>query len=221
MGRDKREFTEGVVASGLSEAGGGDVFPKTPLDTRFHHSLSSMTFAYAFFTPAIPYRFGGMTDFLWFELSRELGHDVPIYFWKSPAPLVAGCALPDGDNDWNHGLWATKRMYWDVLLDFVASSVFFDRVRGSAAGFGVQELQLQDTVAEPRRGVIFEPGGKAALPTFPVAAFGLNASDRRVAFDPLDVRVRLPRATSYPPTDDMIRFVDTINKGDVTARQAS
>lgn len=203
-------WREGLRSAGLTAEPAGAVFPKEELDLGGRGSLAGLSGELAFFTPGIAYVHGGLTDFLWFELSRELGHDVPLYFWRGGSQLVAGLELPDGDDDWNFALWAAPRMYWPVVLDFVASVVFYDRRRDTACGFGVQELLLQDVLACPG-----QPLDRRSMPVVVATGFGVNGSDRRVAFDPPDARKGVPRAGRFGPAPDMVRFARATAKGGV------
>lgn len=202
-------WREEVADGGLTSR--PSVFPKHELVLGRGDSLSALSGRFAFFTVAIPYVYGGMSDMLWFELSGELRHELPLFFWKGSVPMFSGLEV-DGDADWNYAIWATEAMYWPVLEDYLLSAVFFDPFRGSACGFGSQSLTVVDAAAASWRLV------GAAVPLVRVVSFGINGSDRRVAFSPTDASAGTPSVRCFPPDGNMLKFASAAAGGSLLAR---
>ncbi len=201
------KWQDGLHGAGTSLEVSGAVFPKQELYLGSSADLASLTREMELFTPALAYVFGGMTDMVWFDLSAELGHDLPLFYWTSPRPLLGGLELGDGDAAWNHALWATYRMYWPLLCDFLLSVLFHDRRRGTACGFGLQQLRLGD----PFRGLL-AAGAEPA--TLHASSFGINGSDRCVAFAPVDARLGLPTARRLDPDERMRKVAGALRNAD-------
>lgn len=203
-------WKEGVGGTDMTAEALASVFAKQELQLTSADDLEILDGELEWFTPAIAYVYGGLTDVLWFDLSRELGHDLPLFFWRCGQPILRGLTLPDGDEDWNAALWATHKVYWPLLRDFLLSVVFHDRVRGTACGFGVQTLRLRNVLACP-----LTTGDRLHMSVLNVTAFGINGSDRRVAFAPLDARIATPSVRLYEPSKEMMGVAETLRRGTV------
>jgi len=156
-------------------------------------SLQAMTAEYAFFTPAPLYIFGIVTDHPLLMFLQEYRQNVPFYFKKFTAPLFRGLEV-DGDEDWNHALWAIRCEHWPVFVDFYCSIKVSNRQRKRLFGIGWQSLVVVDPVALERGRLL------TSVPTLRVGAFGVDGNEVRIAFEPsLDPALCPPRLRFYEP----------------------
>ena len=161
---------------------------------------------YRFFTPAILYRFGGITDNVWVQLMAELGRDVTLMFRKFDQPLFRGLETPNGDHDWNHALWAVKVEDWDIVENYLISVTFMDQESRRLHKIGAQDVRIVDPLNFDRRRVIH-----ADSPFMDVVVFGINGNLGRIAFQLQDrLDVERPKVHRFPPDPKVVRFADAL-----------
>lgn len=199
-------WDEGVLAGPEVDPLGRLVKYELPL--RGASALKQLQTDYAFFTPAILYLLGVVTDQPLLDFLWEYRQPVRFYFRKFRLPLFAGLEV-DGDAGWNHGLWALEREHWPVFADFYCSLKISNRPLKRLFGVGAQLLTVVDPVALERRGFV------TTLPTVTVAAFGVNGNTVRAAFeagpDPL---TSPPRLRYYDPDEEMRVYAAAHHRGD-------
>lgn len=181
---------------------------KRELPLRGTRSLKQLQAEYAFFTPAILYVLGIVTDQPLLDFLWEYRQPVPFYFRKFRLPLFAGLDI-EGDAAWNHGLWAVEKEHWPVFLDFYCSLKISNRPLRRMFGIGLQELTIIDPVALERQGFVQQ------LPTLRIAAFGVDGNTLRAAFatgsDPL---TQPPRLHYYEPGEEARVYAAAHYRGD-------
>lgn len=191
-----------------------EVFGKSLLNTAPYQSLLQLSEHFYLFSISIPYVFGGMTDKVWFDLSAAIRRELPLFFWKSKVPLFSGFELLDAD--WNYVLFASLLEFRFVIEEFLLSVVFHDVSDNRVSGFGLQTLEVQDTLLLP---VSLSDAVQPQVPTVSVVAFGINGSDRRVAFRPLDRRRGIPSVFSTYGDPEMATYVRQLQQGHLYARR--
>lgn len=121
---------------------------------------------YAFFTLAPLYLASdALTKIDFFEnYCQEINRDVTVRFTRFPRPIVCGCTTPDGDRQWEHGLFALERPLWPSFASYLRTIVFGSLTAGGApVGIFGQQICL-------------------ARPVFSFASFGLFSGDRYTGF---------------------------------------
>jgi len=190
-----KPLPQSVVAAGPSL--GEPVVPKRLLPVGHAKSLAELAADFAFFTPAVPYLYGGMTDEPLGDFRQQFGQPADVYHFRFPHRLFAGLDAPCGDREWNYALWAVRRHVWPALLDFYLSIVMLDPVARTAAQVAVTDVAVVDSLALSH-GVWGRP------PAVPVAALGIDGSEAQLAVTPSgDVLTRPPRFARLPATEKM------------------
>jgi hypothetical protein len=76
-----------------------------------------------FFSPALAYLYGGLSDLLLTDFLQGYNRAVTFYHHRFDRPLFRGLTAPSGNTDWNHVLWAVDAEHWGPLLDHLCSTV--------------------------------------------------------------------------------------------------
>lgn len=149
-------------------------FKKYPLPVGQASSISEMQADYHFFTPALLYFFGAITDLLWIDLQKTMTSELRLYHRKFYSPVVSGLMGPNGDTDWNHVLWAVTKSQWLDVVRWVTSVMLTDYDTRLIA-FGEQDLQIMDPLAADN--------AHAVVPSITVSAFGIKTAEATFHFD--------------------------------------
>jgi hypothetical protein len=148
---------------------------KRPLIVGRATALADLTDTYEFFTPAILYVLGIVTDLPLIDFLEEYGQPAHFYFKQFTCPLFAGLDV-DNDPGWNYGLWAIEKQHWPSFLDFYCSIKVSNRSSKRMFGIGVQNVTVVDALAIASKQFLKH------LPTISVAGFGVNSNILRAAF---------------------------------------
>ena len=160
-------------------------------------TLSDFTENFVFFTPGILVVWGGFDGGPLADFVVELGHIPEIQELLFDRQLFVGLKLLDEDPFWNHVLWATPKAQWPRLRDYLVSLVFIDNARKRLVGIGLQDLKMSDPLLLDKQ-IVLPP----ELPLIPIYAFGINASDRVMAFEPaVAVGLTRPAVKRLPPSE--------------------
>ena len=169
-------------------------------------SLSALCEEYSFFTPAILYLLGTVTDQPLSDLMYELQQDIPIYYKKFNRRIFNRLDSRSGDPDWNYALWAVHREHWDYFLDFYCSIAVFDRVSQHVQKVAVQTFKISDPLVKTS---VFLGNEKS----FDITAFGVNGSKFIAAFS-FDNSSQLPSLKFFQPDPGTQVFARAIARGD-------
>jgi hypothetical protein len=180
---------------------------KHPFGVGNAESLAALAGAFAFFTPALLYLYGGFRDGMLIDFMEGLGRDVPIYYRRFGRPLFARLEASDGSPDWNHALWAVHRDDYEPLAAFLLDSVLKDSVRRRVIRYAEQELEVADPVALDRRSVV------DSLPTVAVQVWAVNASHGIAALRrPAGQPAALPALAFLPPAREVVVYAEALYK---------
>jgi len=162
---------------------------------------------YRFFTPALLYLHGRLTDAHLLDFLRDVAGSCRLMFHKFDRPIFRGLQTPDGDKDWNHGLWAVEADAYPHLESFLLSLTLVDQRAKRVYRAGAQDVLVADPLHVDRR-----PALSAACPLLPIVAFGVNASHRRVSlyWDDKAPAASLPILRYNPPDPDMVAFAKDV-----------
>lgn len=155
---------------------------------------------YKFFSPAIPYLWGGFREAYWCDWMMGLGHDVALFFHRFEQPIFEGFTSPVGDPGWNHGLMACRAEDFDKLVDFFCELTVTMRAAKAALRYGLQEVLVLDPLAMDRRKV-FVGDQKLTL----LNVFGLYGS-HAVAYVEQPLQLARPRAAFREGDESMRTF---------------
>ncbi len=192
-----KPLSQSVVATGPSL--GEPVVPKQLLPVGQATSLAELAGEFAFFTPAVLYLYGGLTDEPLGDFRQTYGGPADVYHYRFPHRLFSGLDAPCGDREWNHALWAVRRHVWPALRDFYLSIMVLDPVARTASQVAYTDVEVLDSLAAAH--MRWE-----TRPAVTVAAFGIDGSDRRLVVRPsADVLKHPPRLVRLPPTEAMRR----------------
>ncbi len=193
-----KPWAQSVTGGGFSL--GEKYLPKRLLPVHLASSLAELAGEYAFFTPAVLYLHGQMTDEPLGDFRHTFGYPVDFFHFRFPHPLFRGLTAPCGDPDWNHVLWAVERHAWPAFRDFYLSIVLLDPVARTASQVAYTELEVGDSLA-------LVNGKVGRRPTVPVTAFGIDGSAAQLAFKPsADPVLFPPRLLKLPPTPKMVQL---------------
>lgn len=177
---------------------GEKYLPKRLLPVQSAASLAELCEDYAFFTPAVLYLHGQMTDEPLGDFRHTVGFAADFFHFRFPHPLFRGLETPCGDRDWNHVLWAVEKGVWPAFRDFYLSIMLLDPAARTAAQVAYTDLSVADSLALTSGKVI------GRRPTVGVTAFGIDGSEGQLAFKPsFDPVMFPPRFVKLPPTDRM------------------
>lgn len=129
---------------------------KYPLPIGKADSLKVLRRDYEFFTPAILYRFGLITDAPLIDFLEEYRKPVKFFFHRFSSALWSGLELPNGDQDWNHALWALNREHWLPFLDFTLSMAVTMADRDMSFNIALQTLSILDPLSIERKGMALD-----------------------------------------------------------------
>lgn len=188
------------VPQSVTSAGpslGEPVVPKRLLPVGGASALAELAEEFSFFTPAVPYLYGGMTDEPLGDFRQQYAQPVDVYHFRFPHRLFRGLDAPCGDKDWNFALWAVRRHVWPALLDFYLSIMMLDPAARTAAQIACTEVEVVDSLAMTAG----RWGGRMAVP---VTALGIDGSAGQLAVTPsADLLRRPPRLVRLPPSEKM------------------
>lgn len=154
----------------------GKFLPKRPLTfAPGVKRLGSFTERFAFFTPAIPYLWGRFSDQLLFHFLELQGCRVDFFHMKFSRPLFQGMDAPNGDQDWNHVLWAVEQHFWKPFEDHILASVCTDSPQQIVIRYGAQDLLINDPLAVERQIIV------TTACQVPVTVFGVRSNRGTVA----------------------------------------
>lgn len=203
-----RPHQEGVDARGESVDSTGFV-KKYQLPVGLARGLHEMAGDFAFFTPAPLYLYGRFRDAPLADYAAAvLPADVRFYYHKFSSGVFSGLDAPsNGDRDWNCVLWAVHTRFWPSFADWMVSLALTYGDVGEIAGVGLQEFTVPDPLAVDKAVVL-----SGAIPTVTVAAFGINGSRVRYAFE-RDGVLGVPRLRRYNPDPEMRVFAAALYGG--------
>lgn len=121
---------------------------------------------YKFFSPAIPYLWGGFREAYWCDWMMGLGRDVDLFFHRFEQPIFHGFVSSVGDTDWNYGLMACRAEDFDKLVDFFCELTVTMRSAKAALRYGLQEVLVLDPLAMDRRKVFVGDQKRVLLNVF-------------------------------------------------------
>lgn len=140
-------------------------------------SLKAMGDEFVFFTPAILYRFGVISDAPLIDFLTEYGKYCLFYYKLFDYALFAGLEFPDGDACWNRALWAVHKEHWAPFVDFMTSMAVSVRELEALHLIGMQTVRIMDPV------VVVRSGAWALTESVDIHAFGVMSNRCCVAFD--------------------------------------
>ncbi len=181
------------------------VVRKKALDLRAATGLDQLP-DLTFFSPALPYLFGGFREIYWSEWMRDLGHDVELFYYKFEQPVFEGLKSRTQDPAWNYGLMACWTVDWDALVNFFCGLTITNRQTREATRYGVQELRILDPLAMDRRKVFVGDQKRTTL-----NVFGLYGNLGVAYFEQPTPDAR-PKLAFKPPDPKMVRFADAYFK---------
>lgn len=187
------------VPQSVTSAGpslGEPVVPKRLLPVGRAASLTELAEEFVFFTPAVPYLYGGMTDAPLGDFRQQYGQPADVYHYRFQHRLFRGLDAPCGDADWNYALWAVRRPVWPALLDFYLSIMMLDPAARTAAQIACTEVEVVDSLALTTCAV--------SPRLVRVTALGIDGSGGQLAVAPsADVVRQPPRLVRLPPSEKM------------------
>jgi len=173
-------------------------------------SLTELAQDYAFFTPAILYLHGYMTDDPLVDFLHEYQQNVEFFFYRFDRRIFAGLDTSDGDVDWNHAVWAVRREHWEAFKSFYLTVAVAVPDSNYVNKIGRQVLHVIDPLAVDKATLV-----TGRLPVVEVDAFGVDGSLCRLAFEEgINPLTNIPRLRKYPPTRTMVDYAKAFFKGD-------
>lgn len=162
------------VAEGLSKAAivsAQESVQKLPLPVGRANVLQQLSTDFVFFSPAALYLQGLIGgDQPWVDFCREFGFDIPFFHYKFHTPIFRHLTARDGDEAWNHVLWAVPRYAWEAFKIYVGSLTFIKDDLREIHVIIVQEIMALDPLARDYN-ILTEQ-----LPRLPVYFFGMTGT---------------------------------------------
>lgn len=173
-------------------------------------SLTELAQDYAFFTPAILYLHGLMTDDPLVDFLYSYQQNVEFYFHKFNRRIFAGLEAKDGDGDWNYAIWAVRREHWEAFKSFYLTVAVAVPESNYVNKIGRQVLHVLDPLAVDKTSII-----TGRFPIVEIDAFGIDGSLYRLAFEEgINPLTNIPRLRKYPPTQTMVAYAKAFYKGE-------
>lgn len=143
--------------------------------------LADLTKDFFFFTPAVLYLYGELTDAPMSDYAASVGGKVTVYRKAFNRQIFSGLEAPNGSQLWNHTLWSVSNEYKQSLTNWLVALMLVCPVRKAGVAVGMSELTIVDPLAgEPHE--------------MTVAAFGVRGSVATIGLAPGNppYLVRLP-----------------------------
>lgn len=125
---------------------------------------------YRFFTPALLYLFGCMTDEPLLQFMEEQPH-CKYFHYRFKQPIFNGLDASNGDHEWNYVLWAMDADLYPLFENFMLATVTVDRQLKRVYKVGAQDLLLPDPLYMDKQKLILEDA-----PLLPVVVLGVDGS---------------------------------------------
>lgn len=174
---------------------------------------------YRFFSPALPYLHGRFNDDYLLDFMRGYPAEVRLMWHKFSKPLFRGMQAPDGDREWNFGLWAVEADVYPALESFLLSVSLIDSDRKVTYRLGAQDVLIADPLRVDKRGGVIA----ANIPLLSVVVFGVDASYRRISvyWDDKQPTASLPEVRFNAPSERAVAFAKATFTGDNLAADAA
>jgi len=157
---------------------------------------------FVFWSPAVLYLLGGLTDVVLTDFMQSYGQDVQIFHHRFRVPLFRGLETMDGNPDWNHVLWAVEREHWEPLLDFLCSASLVDRHNGLFFSYAMQEVDVCDPLFIERNAFLAN-----VVPVLTVPMMCVKTNRWVAAFDLEGAHpVLAPAKLTFYPADDRCKM---------------
>jgi hypothetical protein len=146
-------------------------------------SLTELGGSLAFFTPAILFLKIGMHNGPFADFQAEIGKDVPFYHHRFNSQIFKGLESPNGNQEWNHVLFALPSEHSDAFLRFMDSIVMM-KENGSGnqpltVRVGLQALQIEDPLMHDKA-VILPP----VIPSIDITVLGADTNIGMLYMEP-------------------------------------
>lgn len=178
-------------------------FPKSKLNVSGSSALADMVKDYVFFTPAVLYLYGGLSDLAWIDLVKQRNSAFRIFHHKFQAPLFNGLELRIGgqlvDSDWNHVLWAVETPVWFEIQRWLTNIVLVDYGTKFVVRYQYHELAVPDALALERTG---------RVSFFNIGCFGVTTTQRTIYLE--SVNLGRPRLKVTGPESYMERYTKAL-----------
>jgi hypothetical protein len=180
--------------------------------------LSDFAEEYQFFTPALLYLHGRFSDEPFAQFIDEYAPCLQLMHRQFQRPVFRGLTTPDGDEAWNHVLWAVEKPVWEELENFLLSVVMMDSPFNWVARVGAQDLTILDPLAADRSAII--PNNLALID---IVALGVDGNKICVAMDPgTNPLMDPPKIKYHAPQPETVAFGNALFAGQnpLEAREA-
>lgn len=108
---------------------------------------------YQFFSPALLYLYGGLSDTQLNDFQKSINCEVAFMFHRFNQAIFGGLDTPTRDSAWNHALWAIEIQHWPRFESFMLSVMLKDDQRKTVIRYGAQDITIMDPI-ERQRGFV-------------------------------------------------------------------
>lgn len=169
------------------------VAPKHQMTFGSAESLSVLADRFQFFTPALLYAYGALTDkplldFL-AERPRWNGHIMYHHFKRK---IFDGIVV-EGDPSWEYVLWAMEKPLYPDFENFLCGVVLSDFKHRRLCKPAATDLQVPDPLAMDRFGTL------PTTPQLPIVALGVDGSMCAIAMRTALTPGQRPSPLRFPP----------------------
>lgn len=153
---------------------GSDRAPLRMLPPRAQDSFAALSADYEFFTPALLYLYGNVTNAVWADLAAQFP-GLEFYVRKFDQPVFDGLTDPrSGDRGWNFGLFAVPRHFAEHLWRHLANAKVLDPVTSVVYSYHPQEVRVADPFALDRERIVTDK-----VPVVSLTSFGVSDGANR------------------------------------------
>lgn len=158
-------------------------------------SLSRLAEEYAFFSPALLYLYGRMSDGPLLDFMQSRRENIRLFYKRFRVQIFDGLAVGT-DGAWNHALWAVRLDQWPSLCEALLTVTLAFTETQTLIRYGEQPLTIIDPIAADK-------SSPNSISQIKITAFGVLTGQAQILFhQPASPAVR-PRPISQPPPPEL------------------
>lgn len=153
-----------------------NALPRYNMQTGSADRLGQFIEKFSFFSPALPFIYGRMTDRPLIEFMEQYQGSEPHFLTRRfRHPIFQGMEV-DGNQIWNHVLWAVERQAYRQFENFVLSVTLSDSPKRVIYRHGVTDTEVSDPLFLESHPVYMPD----QVPWLPITVFGVDGSKAAV-----------------------------------------
>ena len=106
--------------------------------------LSDVSNDFVFWTPALLYMYGRLTDAVLQEAMAAANEEIPLLYTTFGVKLFSGLEDVGGDSGWNYTLFLCPKEQWGHLENYLCGAVMYNTYDEHVCKYAIQDVVLLD-----------------------------------------------------------------------------